>query len=65
VQNFPDNEQAQDHENLPEQVDDLQQQEQESMVVNLSDSSGSSVNMLAMDIPQQQHGNINIQIMHC
>jgi hypothetical protein len=52
VQNFPDNGQAQDHENIPEQVDDLQQQEQESMVVNLSDSSGSSVNMLAMDIPQ-------------
>ncbi|KAK1647615.1 hypothetical protein QYE76_065420 [Lolium multiflorum] len=54
VQHFPDNEQAQEHGDLPEQVDDLQQQEQESMVVNLSDSSGSSVNMLAMDIPQQQ-----------
>jgi hypothetical protein len=68
VQDFPDNAAGQDNGNQPVQMDDLQQEEQESMVVNLSDSSGSSVNMLAMEVPQQlQHGNVNVnvQIMHC
>ncbi|KAM0847511.1 hypothetical protein ACQ4PT_054974 [Festuca glaucescens] len=44
--------------NQPEEVPDVMQEVQESMVINLSDSSGSSVNM--MDVQPQQQGNVQL-----
>ncbi|KAM0904181.1 hypothetical protein ACQ4PT_018191 [Festuca glaucescens] len=46
-----------------EQMEDDQQEEQESMLINLSDSSASSVNVLDMEIvQQQQQGNVIVNI---
>ncbi|KAM0913458.1 hypothetical protein ACQ4PT_012159 [Festuca glaucescens] len=44
--------------NQPEEVPDVMQEVQESMVINLSDSSSSSVNM--MDVQPQQQGNMQL-----
>ncbi|KAM0894957.1 hypothetical protein ACQ4PT_024153 [Festuca glaucescens] len=51
--------------NQQDQMDDVQQEDQESMLLNLSDSPASLVNMMGMEIIQQQHGNVlvNLQVL--
>ncbi|KAM0821255.1 hypothetical protein ACQ4PT_072383 [Festuca glaucescens] len=48
--------------NQLDQMDDVQHEEQESMIINLSDSSGSSVNMMGLDLFQQQQGNVHVNL---